>query len=197
MHIEIFDSVHKDAKRKISILEEPGYGNVVFIQNIAFKGKRKINWKDVENYLRDYIGNFYEIHQTGDTIYISKDFPDEYTNSKDTQRLKGALAKAKANAAQGIPELIQAASNQSFKKNLAEKHKKDAKFGWYRYDSHVALPVWGENGTIDKYNIFHVRILIRHADDGKKYLYDIVNIKKETSTPPRQSSYGRKPISCN
>lgn len=25
-------------------------------------------------------------------------------------------------------------------------------------------------------------MIIRHARDGKKYLYDIINIKKETST---------------
>ena len=28
-------------------------------------------------------------------------------------------------------------------------------------------------------------MLVRHASDGKQYLYDMVNIKKETGTPPR------------
>ena len=28
-------------------------------------------------------------------------------------------------------------------------------------------------------------MLVRHASDGKLYLYDMVNIKKETGTPPR------------
>lgn len=32
-----------------------------------------------------------------------------------------------------------------------------------------------------RYNIFHVLMLMRHAKDGKIYLYDIVEIKKETS----------------
>ena len=32
------------------------------------------------------------------------------------------------------------------------------------------------------YNVFNVIMVIRHAKDGKMYLYDIMNIKKETST---------------
>ena len=38
-------------------------------------------------------------------------------------------------------------------------------------------------------------MLIRHAADGNLYLYDMVNIKKETSTPLEQQLYGNKPIS--
>ena len=34
------------------------------------------------------------------------------------------------------------------------------------------------------YNIFKGRLVIRHAQDGKLYLYDILRIKKETSKPP-------------
>ncbi|EGB93591.1 hypothetical protein HMPREF0240_01467 [Clostridium sp. D5] len=31
--------------------------------------------------------------------------------------------------------------------------------------------------------MFHASMLIRHANDGKMYLYDILDIKKETSNP--------------
>ena len=55
-------------------------------------------------------------------------------------------------------------------------------YGWYRYSSRFALPVFGEDGEITRYNVFNVIMIIRHARDGKKYLYDIINIKKETST---------------
>ena len=34
---------------------------------------------------------------------------------------------------------------------------------------------------VDKTNLFHAAMIFRHAKDGKKYLYDIMNIKKETS----------------
>ena len=59
------------------------------------------------------------------------------------------------------------------------KHKRDAKFGWYRYDSRFALPVYSEKGELERYNVFHASMLIRHASDGKMYLYDIIDIKKE------------------
>ncbi len=56
----------------------------------------------------------------------------------------------------------------------------DAKNGWYRYDTRFALPVYGDDGNIERYNIFRGRLLIRHVSSGKKYLYDILEIKKET-----------------
>lgn len=116
-------------------------------------------------------------------IWIGTDLPDEFTGSEYTYGLKGAIAKAKANAATAIPELIEIAYNSSHKDNIKEKHKLDAANGWYRYESRFALPVYSENGEIERYNVFHVYLIIRHDIDGKKYLYDILNIKKETSNP--------------
>lgn len=62
-----------------------------------------------------------------------------------------------------------------------EKHRRNAKYGWYRYDSRFALPVYDGSGEIERYNIFRASLLIRHASDGRMYLYDIIDIKKETS----------------
>ena len=36
---------------------------------------------------------------------------------------------------------------------------------------------------IQRYNVFHASLLFRHANDGKMYLYDVIDIKKETSNP--------------
>ena len=36
-------------------------------------------------------------------------------------------------------------------------------------------------GEIIRFNVFHVNLVVRHTQDGKMYLYDLVNIKKETS----------------
>ena len=58
-----------------------------------------------------------------------------------------------------------------------EKHDKDAKHGWYRYDVRFAIPVY-ENDVLIRYNVFRARLLINHAQNGKKYLYDILTIKK-------------------
>lgn len=44
-----------------------------------------------------------------------------------------------------------------------------------------ALPVYGAEGELERYNVFHASMLIRHSNDGKMYLYDVIDIKKETS----------------
>ena len=43
------------------------------------------------------------------------------------------------------------------------------------------MPVYGDDGEIERYNVFHASMLIRCASDEKMYLYDIIDIKKETS----------------
>lgn len=53
------------------------------------------------------------------------------------------------------------------------KHKRDGKNGWYRYDSRFALPVYGDDGEVERYNVFHASMLIRHSNDEKMYLYMI------------------------
>ena len=47
----------------------------------------------------------------------------------------------------------------------------------------VALPVYDEYGEIERYNVFHASLIVRHSEDKKFYLYDILDIKKETSNP--------------
>lgn len=175
------------------ITDEDGY-KIVVINDICFKGKRNIDWDDVEEYLKRYVGQCYSIVESSEKIYIGSDFPDEYAGSESRKSLKGAVAKAKANAAQGIPQLIQIASNLQYEENHKEKHKRDAKYGWYRYDVRFALPVYNDFGVPERYNVFFTRMLIRHCEDGKKYLYDLLPIKKETSKPLEQSLYGENPF---
>jgi hypothetical protein len=167
--------------RNVNIITDLDGNRIVVINDIVFKGKRNVEWKDVESYLRQYVGEFYEIADTKEMVYIGSDLPDEYANSNYTHRLKGASAKAKANAAQGLPEMIEIATGKEFQENKKDKHNKDAKYGWYRYESRFALPVYSENGEVERYNVFHALILVRHAKDNKLYLYDIIEIKKETS----------------
>ncbi|MCD7865727.1 MAG: hypothetical protein LUG54_06875 [Clostridiales bacterium] len=159
----------------------------MLINDILFKSKRNVNWNDVEAYLKQYVGEFFTIAATNEIVYIGADLPDEYTHSNYTRILKGANAKAKANAVQGLPEMIQIASGRCYEENKKEKHQADARFGWYRYESRLALPVYGKSGELERYNVFHVARLFRHNKDGKMYLYDIMNIKKETSKLFRSS----------
>ena len=48
------------------------------------------------------------------------------------------------------------------------------------------MPVYDEMNELSGYNIFRIEMLIRHASDGKLYLYDMVNTKKGASTPLKQ-----------
>ncbi len=165
--------------RNISMLKDLDGNNIVFIHDVLFKGRQDIKWDDVEDYIKKYVGEIIEIAETGDIVHIASDLPDEYSGSKYTRKLKGTLAKAKANAAQGIPEMIEIATNPKQRENLTQKHMYNAKLGWYYYDTRFALPVYGEDGNIERYNVFYAQLLIRHAADHKLYLYDIINIKKE------------------
>ena len=169
--------------KNVNIINDFDGRRFVLINDIRFKGKRE-DWKDVEQFLKEYVGEFYEIEETCEKVYISKDFPDEFANSESRILLIGAAAKAKANASQAIPELIRIATNPKHSDNTKEKHKQDAKYGWYRYDVRFALPVYNDkSGEIERYNIYKSVMLVRHAEDGKKYLYDFLSIKKETSSP--------------
>ena len=168
-------------ERNVKVVDAVSGSKIVVIQDIRFKGKQAIKWPEVEKYLKQYVGEAHIIRSTNDMVYIGAELPDEYTHSNYTYMLKGTNAKAKANAAQGLPELIMIADQKEYKINRKEKHSEDAKYGWYSYVTRFALPVYGENGDIERYNIFQAIILVRHAKDGKLYLYDIIKIKKETS----------------
>ena len=170
-------------QRNIAVIQDVDGNNIVVINDIIFKGKRSITWPDVEKYLRQYVGEFYSIAETGDIVYIGTDLPDEYAGSNYTKHIKGTVAKAKAHAAQAIPEIIEIATSKTVEENKKEKHSRNAKNGWYRYDTRFALPVYDESGEVERYNVFSARLLIRHAASGKMYLYDVLEIKKETSKP--------------
>lgn len=90
------------------------------------------------------------------------------------------------NAATGISELIEIAVGKHFRKNKEDKHKRDGKNGWYRYDSRFAIPVYGGDDEVERYNVFHASMLIRHSNDGKMYLYDVIDIKKRNEQLSRR-----------
>ena len=121
------------------------------INDIRFKGKRSIDWREVRAYLKNYVGDFYKVASTGDVIYIGDDLPSEYSGSKYTHSIKGTNAKAKANAVQGIPEMIEIAVGKHFRENKESKHWRNAMYGWYRYDSRFAIPVYRDDEEVERY----------------------------------------------
>ena len=167
----------------VSTITDAEGNQVVVINDLRFKRSKKVDWDVVESYLKEYIGVCTEIFDTNEMIYIGSDFPDEYSHSKDTKVLRGPNEYAKANASVAIKELIQIASNKTFSENYKDKHSNKAKYGWYRYDTRFAIPKYDNDGELAGYNVFKGRLVIRHAQNGKLYLYDVLRIKKETSGP--------------
>ncbi len=155
---------------------------MIEIKESIFFGKQNIPWKDVENYLRKYDGVEIKNEVYGDIIKINALFADEYTNSNYTKGLRGGLAKRKANLAQIIPELVANATNRRWVENKAEKHDKNAIRGWYRYDVHFSMRVFDTSEKAWRQNIYIATAVVRINDIGL-FLHDIINIKKEASTP--------------
>ena len=173
----------KTQDRNVDIVKDTQGHRIAVIHDTVFRNKQNINWDDVEQYLSQYIGELYTIAEDGEKIYIGKDLPDEYAHSNYSAKLKGALAKTKANAAQAIPEMIEISTQGIYSANTDDKHFLEAKYGWYRYDTRFAVAIYNNDGEVERYNVFKARMIIRHDADGKKYLYDVINIKKEPSTP--------------
>lgn len=168
--------------RNVNIITDSDGNKIVYINDIKFKGKQNIDWDEVQSYLKGYVGDSYSISENIEKVFIGNDFVKEFPKSESRTALAGARAKAKANAATAIPELIRIATNSNWEENQKEKHNKRAKYGWYRYDIRFALPVY-ENEIPAGYNIFKGQLLINRAENGKNYLYDILGIKKETRSP--------------
>ena len=54
----------------VTIVREIDGKNIVFIHDIRFKGRQNIEWKDVEVFLKEYVGTYYEIIETSDVVYL-------------------------------------------------------------------------------------------------------------------------------
>ena len=178
--------VKEEENRNINIVCDADGKKIVLINDIRFKSRRMIDWDEIEECLKQYIGQCFEIAESSEQLYIGTDFPDEFSHSEDTKGLKGANEKGKANMVPAIKELVEIATNKKEYPNYKGKHKSKAKFGWYRYDTRFGIPVYDEDGELIRYNIFSTRMLVRRNQDGRSYLYDFVRTKKETSKPLEQ-----------
>ena len=154
---------------------------VVWIEgNILKENKGKPEHQFIANYIAEHIGEVYTIIESGQKVYIGEDLPGEYTQSKYTKAIlkrNPSISKAKNRASANLGEMIEIATNRRWEKT---KHtsSKDAKYGMYRYDTQFGFPVKNAKGDVVGANIYDAELLIRNASDGKKYLYDIVSIKK-------------------
>ena len=51
-------------ERNISVVKDVNGNQIVVINDIQFKGRQNINWDEVEQYLKQYVGEFVEIAES-------------------------------------------------------------------------------------------------------------------------------------
>ena len=163
-------------------LKDIGGRKTVWIENNTLSAKELRNHKAVADYIAEHIGEVYTIIESGQKVYLGEDLPTEYTHSKYTtylQKYDRSTLKAKNKASGALGEMIEIATNRRWEETQ-HAHNKDARYGMYRYDSSFAFPVKNSDGSIKRIYSYDAELLIRNASDGKKYLYDIINIKENT-----------------
>lgn len=170
--------VNETSKGKYSIEQDSTGKDVVVVQEDIFRGregeKRK---KVVTEYLKNHIGDMFTMIENGKNVYLGKDLPNEYNHSKTTERLGKEKRFAKQKATPGIGEMVEIATNERWESPVhKEKHKVDAKYGFYKYDTRFAV-----KDRSGDYEVYDAELVIRHDADSKLYLYDVQGIKKDTA----------------
>lgn len=140
------------------------------------------NYSVAEAYLKTLVDTehpFATILMDAQPVYIGRDLPGEYRGSEYTKTLRKAIRDVKMQAATNLDEMLLLAENGEWHENIKEKHKVDAKNGWYRYSTQFAVPVLDIKKSVDHYTVYSGTLLIRNDADGNSYLYDLLDIKKE------------------
>lgn len=89
-------------------------------------------------------------------------------------------------------EMIQIATDKKEYLDYNAKHGSKAKYGWYRYDTRFGLLVYRADESLERYNIFTTRMLVRCDKDRKLYLYDFVRTRKKRANRMSHKLYGSK-----
>lgn len=176
----------KEAKAERFQIREASDGKpVVVVTDNIFDGHSGEKSVDViYKYLKGHIGEVYPLIESGQKVYIGKDLPGEYTRSKYTQHSSKQIKNIKNQAAQNLGEMVEIAANRRWEKNKKKKHEHDAKYGFYKYRTRFAI----KNGS-NVYEVYNSTIVIRNSENGKKYLYDIIKIKRDNDVRLAATSY--------
>lgn len=152
--------------------------NIALIENSKLTNKDLRDPKKIAQLIANHIGELYTVIEDGTKVFIGDDLPNEYTRSKDTALLlrnDPGTARAKNRISDDLGLLIETARNRRWEKTRHTKSK-DAKLGIYRFDSEFVI-----KSNDGKFYGYTAELVVRIAGDGRKYLYDIVNIKKATT----------------
>lgn len=173
----ISDEVVREGDVQFSIREIAGT-----VMPVLDTQKDTRDYSVAEAYLKTLVDTehpFATILMDAQPVYIGRDLPGEYRSSEYTKTLRKAIRDVKMQAATNLDEMLLLAENGEWHENIKEKHKVDAKNGWYRYSTQFAVPVLDIKKSVDHYTVYSGTLLIRNDSDGKSYLYDLLDIKKE------------------
>ena len=176
------------------VYNNDGTVNRIRINDNVFEGsKDKSISKTIKDYLTKHIGEVYTIIESGQKVYLGKDLPNEYAHSEYTKKLPLNKKLAKGRAVTNLNEIIESATNRTWESNKKEKHKIDAKYGFYKYNTTFSFDYNGSE------KIYDGTILIRNDANGKKYLYDILDVKpkKKLVSLPLVASNSNKSSAIN
>lgn len=140
------------------------------------------DFKAAEAYLKTLVNTdhpFSTILMDAQPVYVGKDLPGEYRSSEYTKSMLSKLRDVKMQAATNLDEMLLLAENGEWRENVKPKHAKDARNGWYRYDTEFAIPILNAKKAVDHYTVYGGTLLIRNDADGKSYLYDLLNVQKK------------------
>ena len=162
-----------ETKFSIVYNNDGSFNRVKINQNIFENNGGKSISKTIHDYIKEHIGDIYTIIESGQKVYLGKDLPGEYAYSKSTQSLPISNKLAKGIAGYDLQEIIENVANRKWEKSKHSSHNKDAKYGFYKYDTTFSFDYNGSE------KIYTGVVLIRNDANGKKYLYDILNIKPQ------------------
>lgn len=184
-----YDAAGKQAQRaKTAAREGDGEGRYQ-IKNIDGRLMTVIDtqndtrdFKAAEAYLETLVNTdhpFSTILMDAQPVYVGKDLPGEYRSSEYTKSMLSKLRDVKMQAATNLDEMLLLAENGEWRENVKPKHAKDARNGWYRYDTEFAIPILNAKKAVDHYTVYGGTLLIRNDADGKSYLYDLLDVQKK------------------
>ena len=128
--------------------------------------------KRAKAHIKEQKGISYKNILTSNTILIDDKTANEYIYSNYTRWKKQDIKYVKCILSNYIKELVMNANSKSYEANRKNKHNLDAMYGFYKYGAKFSIV---DNG---KETIYTCSLLVRNDANGKKYLYDILDIKK-------------------
>lgn len=188
LQIEEYD-IYKMEEASVIYNNDGSFNRVKIIEDEYKTLNVKSSQKKASENLKGQVGVSYKNILTSNTILIDRNTSTEYIYSNYTRWSKTKIKYIKCIISKYINELFTNASSKTFEKNRKEKHNKDAKYGFYKYKVRFS--------TIDNKieTIYTCSLLVRNDLNGKKYLYDIIDIKKEPLPPCEPSVYNKPGIS--